>query len=214
MGARLKNDLKALEHRTVLVEAELTNTPSVQPDVEGGACAAMTHLLDLGHSRIAHLAADLSSNPFHARRKGYRAALAAAGTPPRDEYEQKAIFTLNDGRAAAHRLLELPDRPTAVFCDNELLAAAVYKAAAEIGLKIPDDVSVVGFDDIDLARMLEPELTTMTIPAEHIGRRATALLLDLLEEESKRSPSTRSEFFDLNLVIQGSTAAPRDQTGP
>lgn len=212
-GARLKDDLRALENRTVFVEAELVNVPSVQLDVEGGARAAVTHLLDLGHSRIAHLAADLSSNTFRVRHQGYRAALAAAGVSRRQEYEQKAIFTLDDGRAAARRLLALPDPPTAVFCDDDLLAAAVYKAAAEAGLRIPDDVSVVGFDDIDLARMLEPELTTVAVPAERIGRRATALLLDLLDEDPIETTPIRSEFFDLNLVVRGSTAPPRCPTG-
>lgn len=207
-GAPVKDDLKALDRKAVFVEARSTNVPRVQLDVEGGSRDAVDHLIRLGHSKIGHLTADLSSDTFRVRRRGYLGALRAAGIPARAEYEQKAVFTLEAGRAAARRLLELPDPPTAVFCDDDLLAVGAYKAAKDLGLRIPHDLSVVGFNDVELARMLEPELTTVAIPAEQVGRRAMALLLDLLEERPEALAAS-PEAFSLGLAVRASTAPPR-----
>ncbi len=95
--------------------------------------------------------------------------------------------------------------PTAIFCDDDLLAAGLYKAARDLRLTIPDDISVVGFDDIALARVLEPELTTVAVPAERLGAEGVRQLLALLNG----TPSRARPPLPLKLVVRGSTAPPR-----
>lgn len=201
-------ELEGLEQKVVVVEARPPNVPSVRIDVEGGARAALEHLLELGHTKIAHLAPDLNLDTFEVRRAQYRRVLSETGIPFPEEYEQRATLTVEDSRKAARGLLQLDDRPSAVFCDDDLMAVGAYKAARDLGLKIPYDLSITGFDDVEIARVVEPELTTVAIPAEYVGRRAIALLLAALEEVETTPQTVRSELVPTELVVRGSTAPP------
>ncbi len=199
MAAR---DVRELGTHVVLVEARAPRAGTVDLDVAGGLRAAMDHLVGLGHRRIAHLAADYDYETFRIRADAYAAAIAAAGLPATTE---AAPFAIDASTTAAGRLLDRAPRPTAIVCDDDLLAAGVYKAATERGLGIPSDVSVVGFDDIELARILEPALTTVAIPAERIGETAVDMLLAMIDG----SPPRRVRI-GLELRIRDSTMRSRD----
>lgn len=199
----------ALQGRAVLVDAASGAFPSLQLDVAAGMFAAMTHLLALGHTKIAHLAAivDAAADPatFHQRHHAYLEALNAAGCPIVPAYQLSAPFSIAAARQSARRLLEGPDPPTAIVCDSDVLAVGVYKAAKELHRVIPQDLSVASFDDSLIARILDPELTTVAIPAAAIGERALLLLLAMLEGD----PAPTSVTMPLELVVRASTAIVR-----
>jgi DNA-binding LacI/PurR family transcriptional regulator len=198
--------VRVLGRHVVLVEAAARSAGSVQLDIAGGIRLAMEHLLELGHRQIAHLAIDVDQETFRVRESAYRAALLAAGIAFSPEYVVRAWFDIEASTAAARRLLGLDPRPTAILCDDDLQAAGVYKAAAALGLRIPVDLSVVGFDDIELARMLEPELTTVAIPAEEVGARAVAMILGLVD-----GGAPQSETLSLALRVRGSSGPPAER---
>lgn len=200
----------ALRGKAVVVDASSRVLPTLQLAVEAGAHAAMRHLLERGHRKIAHLAAAVDVETFHLRRKGYRDALRAASIPLVPAYEQPAPFTIAGARSAALKLLTAPDPPTAILCDSDMLAVGVYKAASELRLSIPRDLSVVGFDDSIIATMLEPELTTVAIPIASIGARALLLLLAVLEQDIVPAETV----VPLELVIRASTASPPSPASP
>jgi LacI family transcriptional regulator/LacI family repressor for deo operon, udp, cdd, tsx, nupC, and nupG len=113
--------------------------------------------------------------------------------------------SIDGARAAALRLLDGPDPPTAIFADDDLMACGVYLAARERGLSIPGDLSVVGFDDIDLARVLDPPLTTVAADAEGLGAAAFEALFATLSGEA----ADRERILPVELVVRGSTGPPR-----
>ena len=156
------------------MEAEAPGRPSVRFDAEGGAAAAFRHLVELGHRRIGHLAATFDAPTFHLREAARRTVLTEAGLDPDTQPRALTAIAIDDARDAAGPLLD--ERPTAVFCDDDLIAAGLYLATRERGLRIPDDVSVIGFDDMDFARVLEPPLTTVALDAEQLGASAFELL--------------------------------------
>ncbi len=195
--------VRVLGRHVVLVEANARGAGSVQLDIAGGIRQAMVHLIELGHRRIAHLAADFPQETFQVREATYRASLNAIGIAYRPAYVVKAPFQIEASTAAARQLLVLDQPPTAILCDDDLQAAGVYKAATALGLRIPGDLSVVGFDDIELARMLEPELTTVAIPASDVGARAVEMVLGLIDGRS-----ARSQTIPLELRVRGSSGPP------
>ena len=164
--------------------------------------AAMNHLLNLGHTRIAHLAADVDAETFHRRHQAYLDALQAAGIPINAAYQVRAPFTIDATQQAARQVLELSEPPSAFVCDSDVLAVGAYKAAKDLQRAIPRDLSIVSFDDSILARILDPELTTVAIPACSVGEQALQLLLAVLEEEDVPSQTT----VPLELVIRASTS--------
>jgi LacI family transcriptional regulator len=171
--------------------------PCVAPDEHAGAASAVTELLDHGHRRIALALNDEDIPATEERLAGYRDTLASHGIAfdpalvVRDE-----STTTHGGRRAGRRLLELPDRPTGVFCFNDRMAMGVYQAAAERGLRIPQDLSVVGFDDQqEIAPALWPALTTVALPHYEMGAWAVEALLGVNEggETRMRCPLVRRE---------------------
>jgi DNA-binding LacI/PurR family transcriptional regulator len=191
------------DDNVVLMEAEAPRRPSVRFDADGGAAAAFEHLVELGHRRIGHLAADFDAPTFHLREAARRRVLAGAGLDPDDQPRALTQITIDDARAAAGPLLDA--RPTGVLCDDDILAAGLYLAARERGLRIPDDVSVVGFDDMDFARVLEPPLTTVALDAELLGASA----FELLEARMAGRKVRKRLVLPAQLLVRGSTAAPR-----
>ncbi|CAL9409517.1 Catabolite control protein A [Streptomyces sp. enrichment culture] len=171
-----------------------------------GGVTATEHLLSLGHERIAVITGRRRTMCSGARLAGYRSALASAGLPQRPEYLRPAGF---DEVVARHRmaeLLDLPEPPTAVFVCSDRMALGVYEAVAERGLRIPDDVSVVGFDDLPEARWAAPALTTVRQPLAEMAATALRLLVRMMDGE--RPESTRTEL-STRLVLRASTAPPR-----
>jgi LacI family transcriptional regulator len=191
----------ALRGKAVLVDAVSQVLPSLLLDTEAGMHAAMLHLLGLGHTRIAHLSAAIEAETFHLRRTAYLDALSGAGLPVLGSYQQQAAFTIASARQAAHRILEGPTPPSAIVCDSDVLAVGVYKAARDLHYAIPEDLSVVGFDDSIIACQLDPELTTIAIPTSVIGEQAFLLLLAVLE----KGQGPFQTVVPLELVIRAST---------
>jgi len=174
--------------------------PTVNLDVAAGMHDLTTHLVDLGHRRIARLRSAVHSWTFDTRDAAFRAALG----PARVVADTTAALRLDEAREASRDLLAGPGRPTALVCDDDLQAAGVYKAARDLGLRVPHDISVTGFDDLRYARVVEPELTTVRLPAIELGARGMTALLDLLDT-GEAGPDT---VLPGELLVRGSTAPP------
>ncbi|NOU92222.1 substrate-binding domain-containing protein [Paenibacillus sp. LMG 31456] len=168
-----------------------------------GGYQAGSHLVDLGHRRIAILAEDLNHISNQERIRGCVQAMRDEGAAINDNLIQVGGFTLDSGRAAATALLNGSEPPTALFACNDLLAIASIQAAREQGLKVPDQLSVVGFDNTILATMIDPPLTTVAQPIQEIGRQA----VDLLIQEIRNEKSIKQRAVLLpELIIRQSTA--------
>jgi LacI family transcriptional regulator len=167
-----------------------------------GARAAIDHLLELGHRRIGFITGTLNVGSTHERLAGYREALAAAGVLYTDELVVQGDFMEPRGFEAACELLALPDRPTAIFASSDAAAFGVLRAARESGLRVPEDLSVVGFDDIPEASYVDPALTTVRQPLQEMGRTAVRRLMALLAEPE--APPQRI-VLATELLVRGST---------
>jgi DNA-binding LacI/PurR family transcriptional regulator len=167
-----------------------------------GGRSATRHLLRLGHRRIAMISGPDRVLCCRARADGHRAAMENAGLP---DLVVRTDLTLEAGRVAALELLDRPDRPTAVFTGNDLQALGVYQAAREVGLRIPADLSVVGFDDLPVAALVDPPLTTVHQPLAEMAAAATELALALGRGE--RTSQIGLELAT-RLTVRQSTASP------
>jgi LacI family transcriptional regulator len=180
--------------------------PSVSAANASGALQAVEHLLALGHRRIAAITGPHEWVATEDRRRGYHAALAAAGIMPAPELEVEASqWEIAAGVDAARRLFALPEPPTAIFAFSDNLAIGAIRAARAHGLSVPEQLSVVGFDDVEHATVITPELTTVRQPLEEMGRMAVSLLMRLLERQ--RFETLHVELAT-RLVVRESTAPP------
>lgn len=146
-----------------------------------GAVSAVDHLYERGHRKIGLLAGRFSPQVNEARYKGYEDALARRGLEIIPRYILEIDPSLEAGERAMAGLLRLEDRPTAVFCTNDTVAAGAMKAVIRAGLRIPEDAAIVGFDDSTVSHIVEPELTTVRIDMDRMGRLAAEKLFDLIE---------------------------------
>jgi DNA-binding LacI/PurR family transcriptional regulator len=170
-----------------------------------GGRSATRHLIQLGHRRIAAIGGPGHQLFCRARLDGYRSTMEAAGLPVDTDLVVRTGLTTEDGHAAAVRLLQLPQRPTAIFASNDLQALGVYQAARQLGLRIPADLSVVGFDDLPIAALVDPPLTTVHQPLTEMAVAATELALALGRGE--KTPQVGVELAT-TLTVRDSTAAP------
>jgi LacI family transcriptional regulator len=195
----------------VAVDAELVGGRSgfVISDNLGGARVAVRHLRQQGHERIATLTGILSTRPGADRLLGYRAELEAQGLPYRDDYVQEGDFYFESGRRGMNALLALSEPPTAVFAAGDLMAAGALRAVEEHGLSVPGDVALVGFDDIQLAAMMQPSLTTVRQDKIGLGSAAGEALLRMLDEADSAPPITT---LPVELVVRESSGAQRQRT--
>jgi LacI family transcriptional regulator, xylobiose transport system transcriptional regulator len=170
-----------------------------------GGLAAARHLIDLGHRRIGMISGPGDMLCSVARVDGYRAALDRAGIPFDPELVRQGDFHVAGGRDGSRELLALPEPPTAIFAGSDLQALGVYETARSLGLRIPDDLSVVGYDDLQLARWAGPPLTTIRQPLAEMAETAARLLLRLAAEPE----APANQRFDLatSLVVRESTRA-------
>jgi len=178
----------------------------VTADNTGGAIHAVQHLISLGHRRIAHIAGHPSLVDALERIKGYRIALEGAGLPFDPELVAPGLFTQESGYQAAHLLLQQHPDITAIFAGNDNMAIGAIETLRESGLRVPDEVAIIGFDDISAASVVVPSLTTMRQPMAEIGERATDILIEQIESESL-TPS--QIILPVELVVRQSTAPPR-----
>ena len=182
------------------------NVPSVGATNWQGGLAATRHLVELGHTRIASISGPSRMMGRRARVDGSRAALDTAGLPVDPALLKAGDFHHETGYRAGLELLRAPNRPTAVFAGNDLQALGLYEAARELGLRIPEDLSVVGFDDLPIARLVGPPLTTVRQPLMEMAETAAKLVLNLGREDGT-SGATRVELAT-SLVVRNSTAPP------
>lgn len=198
----VERKLRALGDSILLVEAENPRRSGIDLNIPGAMNAVVEHLAGLGHTRIGYLAARYPKATFRRRYEAFETEMAARGLVIDPSWRAEATFDLDTATEVATALLRRREI-TALFCDDDLLAAAVYRAARTLGLSIPDDLSVVGFNDIELARVINPELTTVAIPADDIARASVERLLDQLD--GKLKPLSRPTIFPLSLRVRAST---------
>jgi LacI family transcriptional regulator len=182
-----------------------SSLPSVHSDNLAGAITATRHLLELGHRRIAFLAGRPDLESARQREQGYCRALSDAGLPVDPNLIRVGDYELEMSQEPARQLLTLDDRPTAVFAANDLSAMQTMHVARTLGLAIPGDVSVVGFDNIPESALIEPPLTTIDQSIQEMGRRAVELLIAVIEGETGL---TRQVTLPTRLVVRQSTGVP------
>ena len=194
----------------VLVDAPHPAFPTVVIDDVRGGELATSHLIDLGHRRIAFMG-DKPSDPFRFasssdRTHGYERALEQAGIEVRPEYVRQGTQVDHLARSIAIDLLRLPERPTAIFAASDQQALGVLEAARILGIRVPEELSVVGFDDVEVAAYVG--LTTVRQPLFESGRRGADLLLRLLTEGGEQPPAPQVEQLAVEVVVRSTTAVP------
>ena len=189
--------------------SSVTADPSVEVDNERASEAVIGHLAGLGHRRIGHISGPLSTTTGAERAAGYRAAMKARGLPVDEALLAEAdAYAERSGYAAGARLLRA--RPSAIFAANDLLVLGALRAAREAKLRVPEDLSLVGVNDIPLVDLIDPPLTTVRVPQREMGRIAADMLIALLESAPI---SRRHVLLDPTLVVRGSTAVPSGAAG-
>ena len=191
---------------------EVATVPAIGIDQRGGAAAATRHLLDLGHHTVHHLTGPADWLDARWRVEGWRATLDAAGAPVPEL--EAGDWSARSGYAAMQRLLAADPGLTAVFVGNDHMALGALRALDEAGRRVPDDVSVVGFDDVPEAEYFRPPLTTVRQHFPEAGRRAVRLLLDLIRpgEAPATGPETGLELVPTELLVRRSTGPARRTT--
>ncbi|MBL3668134.1 LacI family DNA-binding transcriptional regulator [Streptomyces sp. M2CJ-2] len=201
MAADALTDIRGDQLPLVMLDSDPESNPgaaTVNLDIADGIRQITRHLVALGHRSFLHLAADVPSWTFEVRARELTTRLAA--TPGTTLRTTRSPISIQGAVTAAQAALTGPDRPTAVICDDDQLAAGTYKAARRLGLRIPDDLSVTGLDDLALATALDPELTTVRLDAELFGERGMQALLAVLD---RRDPEAGD--IPVHLVPRGST---------
>ncbi|WP_129339608.1 LacI family DNA-binding transcriptional regulator [Cellulomonas endophytica] len=183
-----------------------THMPTVDSDNLAGAVAATEHLLALGHRRIGFLGGREDLESSRLREEGYRLALAAAGIPVDPALVRIGGYRKDSATRPAHELLTLDEPPTAVFAANDLSAIGTLEVARGLGLRVPEDLSLVGFDNIPESALTDPPLTTVHQPMQRLGFEAVQMLLQLLEGRADTPTHVR---LDTSLVERRSTGRPR-----
>jgi LacI family transcriptional regulator len=175
-------------------------------DLTGGGIAA-AHLLELGHTDIAAIAGPADIDTFVRREQGFSARLDEAGGGIAHTVLTADTTSMDEGRRLMHLLMDAPGpRPTAVFAANDIMAIGAIEALEARGLRCPDDVSVIGYDDMPLVAHMTPPLTTISLPAEELGRTAAQMALKLIQKPRSRAQTIR---LPAALIIRGSTAPQR-----
>ncbi|MBV1706777.1 MAG: LacI family transcriptional regulator [Hyphomicrobiales bacterium] len=170
------------------------------------SCEAVGHLAALGHRRIAHIMGPADNILTHERAQGYRDSILAHGCDMWPEAVQPGAFSIHAGRAAMAKLLDSAAPPTAVFAASDEIAIGAIIEAKARGLLVPDDLSVMGFDDIAYAESYDPALSTINQPRREMGRRAMVMLGALIADPDQRQADV---ILDHRLVVRASTAPPR-----
>ena len=186
----------------VVTSDERLNAAHFGCDNSGGVRQAIDHLVELGHRKIGHVAGNLKISDARDRLLAFRQALDHHGLPLDERWISEGMFLCEGGYRAGLELLGLKDRPTAIFCANDDSALGLVRAAWECGLRVPQDLSVVGFDNSPVSSAVSPSITTIGQPLEQIGAAAMAAVVEYVETQEK-PPSTS---FRTELLIRASSA--------
>jgi LacI family transcriptional regulator len=197
----------------VFVDRDIASGPDVDRvlvDNASGVRQAVDHLVGLGHTRIAAISGPLDSTPGRMRHEALLSSFAHHGIAADDSLLRIGDFREASGRAAIQEIWAAPERPTAVFVANNLMTTGALTALMEMGVRVPSDLSVVGFDDLPLAALLDPPLTVISRPDVDQGAAAARLLVERLGEAGRPSSAphpTQSLVLPVELVVRGSTIA-------
>lgn len=187
----------------VVVDMYSPDCSVVYSDNITGGRLAVEHLYELGHRRIAHIAGDTTTDAGAARIEGYKQAMTQFGLPIPDGYiANGGLFSGEEGKRAMQELLVLPDRPTAVFAAGDQMAIGAIEAIHEAGLQIPTDISLVGYDDIEMAKYITPKLTTVRQDTETIGQQAASVLIEQIVDKQRM---TTQDVIPVELIVRHST---------
>jgi LacI family transcriptional regulator len=194
----------------VLIDEPPDKWPGVASDALGAGRLAAEHLLSLGHSRFGFIGPSTNVHAIRMRERGFVSTLASQGIRLESQMLRRVPATAAGGQIGMRAILDSQHPPTAVFCVNDLVAAGALKVCSMDGVRVPSEMSIVGCDDIELASLLVPELTTVAIPARELGARAARLLLQAIqnEEPDKRATSRTQRTISSRLVVRGTTAPP------
>jgi len=204
-----KNDSKIPE----LLEAEI---PSVFIDLDvedkkasyiisdnvNGARQAVRHLSELGHNKIAIITGESITIPTKMRLKGFKEEMKKQNNPVKKEWIVESCYSVDCGYNGMQQLLSLEEQPTAVFCQGDEIAVGAIKAVKKAGLKVPDDFSIVGFDDIEISQYLNPALTTIRQKKEKMGAEAAEMILTMINNPDKK---VEHKIIDTEFVLRNST---------
>lgn len=189
-------------------EAARLDVPFTDIDNAVGIQMAVRHLTELGHTRIAHLTGDQNVYSVRSRREAFLEALSGAGLPASPEY---LIYGMYSGKRAGQdlrHLLSLPHPPTAIVAGNDNIALALLRGAQEMGISLPGDLSVIGFDDVPAAAYVTPGLTTIRQPLSAIGAMAVTLLIERIASRKHSTDCSEGCLLTPELIVRGSTAPP------
>jgi LacI family transcriptional regulator len=188
----------------VMIDRDVPNVEvdAVLTDNQLGGYLATCHLLELGHRRIACIAGPSTITPSAERIIGYRKALEEAGISYDESLIIRGDYHAQSGMEITQSILKMDPRPTAIFCLNDLMALGALRAAAEAGCSVPQDLAVVGYDDLELAHFTNPPLTTIAQPKKEVGAQAISLLVDRISRKSR--PPSRL-VLPPELIIRRST---------
>ncbi|KAA9131681.1 LacI family transcriptional regulator [Marinihelvus fidelis] len=191
--------------RYVRIASVIMDTPqnTVKTHDSEGAEKAAHHIADLGHKRIAHIRGPLSFRSSHERFRGFELGLSEYGIRLDSGLVLEGGYTYETGFECASELLAMDNRPTAVFCGNDEMAVGAYQAARQAGIRVPEDFSIVGYDDTPIASRVWPRLTTVRMPIREMGKAAGQLLLS-----DPAASVHRYVSFTPELVVRESTAPP------
>lgn len=188
----------------VVVDMDSANCSVVYSDNTEGARMAVNYLYELGHRHIAHIAGDSSIDAGAARVKGYELAMHALDLPIQPGYLVNAgFFSVEEGKQAMEQLLQLPSPPTAVFVAGDQMAIGAIEAVHEHGLRVPEDISIIGYDDIEMIKYITPKLTTIRQDTDEIGEAAAELLIEQMTAKERR---TERRVIPVRLIERASCA--------
>jgi len=189
--------------------------PTIDTENLQGAITATRHLIALGHRRVGFIGGRPDLESARRREQGYRIALADAGIAVEPDLVTAGDFTEAGAEGPAQQLLSRPDRPTAIFAANDLTALQAMRTAAELELRIPEDVSIIGFDNIPESALTQPPLTTIDQSLHAVGQAAVHALIELIEHPERNEPSAGKPMhvtLPTTLVVRHSCAAPAGAT--
>ncbi|MGI6777218.1 MAG: LacI family DNA-binding transcriptional regulator [Acetivibrionales bacterium] len=191
----------------VSIQADIDGVDRIDTTDEQGTSSVIEHLIELGHRKIAFIGLKYDISVLRNRFLGYKRTLEKHGIPIRDDYIIKTESFVNPGYSATLKLLGLEDRPTAIHCLNDSVAIGAYTALTENNIRVPEDISISGFDNTITSKLITPRLTTVAQPITTMGEIAAKLLIQNITEGSH--PVKQSILLPTKLIIRDSTAAPK-----
>jgi len=180
----------------------VANVPSVRLNQTQGGYMGTSYLLQKGYMKIGYCWGGILGGLSHDRFHGFEEAMTESGLPVNRNWLFENAFGIEDGRRIMNNIAEMADKPTALFTGSDEVAAGIISEAKKLGLKVPDDIAVIGFDDQPIAKVIEPALTTIRQPIEEIGRKTMEVMVSLLSNDQK---STAKVFeLPLKLIVRES----------